>query len=90
MSNPNYLSTQGDKRRRKPVSRSKPMKDEYDFSKAERGKFYHPDAVFSFPVYLDPDVNDFLSQLAERKKVDIQDVVNDWLRTEMKLVQSAQ
>ena len=66
------------------------MKDEYDFSRAERGKFYHPDAVLSFPVYLDPDVNHFLSQLAERKKVDIQDVVNDWLRTEMKLVQSAQ
>jgi hypothetical protein len=66
------------------------MRDEYDFSKAERGKFYRPDAVFSFPVYLDPDVNAFLSQLAERKKVDIQEVVNDWLRAEMKLVQSAQ
>ena len=64
------------------------MKAEYDFSKAERGKFYHPDAVFGFPVYLDPDVNDFLSKLAEQKQVDMQDLVNDWLRVNMKLIQS--
>jgi len=36
------------------------MKAEYDFSKGTRGKFYHPNAVFSFPVYLEPDVNDFI------------------------------
>ncbi len=66
------------------------MKAEYDFSKAERGKFYHPDAVFSFPVYLKPDVNEFLSRLAEQKHIDTQDLVNDWLRVTMKLVQSAQ
>ena len=66
------------------------MKVEYDFSQAERGKFYHPDAVFSFPVYLDSDVNDFLSELAEQKKVDIQNLVNDLLRMDIKLIQSVQ
>ena len=66
------------------------MKVEYDFSQAERGKFYHPDAVFSFPVYLDADVNDFLSELAEHKKVDIQNLVNDLLRMDIKLIQSVQ
>ncbi|HBY97033.1 MAG: hypothetical protein M5U01_00305 [Ardenticatenaceae bacterium] len=66
------------------------MKAEYDFSKAERGKFYHPDAVFSFPIYLEPDVNEFLSKLAEQKQVDIQDLVNEWLRVDMQLVQSVQ
>ena len=64
------------------------MKAEYDFSTAERGRFYHPDAVFRFPVYLDSDVNDFLSKLAEEKQVDIQDLVNDWLRVNIKLIQS--
>ena len=64
------------------------MKKEYDFSKAERGKFYHPDALFSFPVHLEPDVNDFMSKLAEERKVDVQDLVNEWLRASMKLVQS--
>lgn len=31
------------------------MKSQYDFSKAEQGKFYHPDATFHYPIYLDPD-----------------------------------
>lgn len=48
--------------------RSKMMREEYDFSKGERGKFYHPDAVFHFPVYLDQDIADFLRQFAEQKK----------------------
>jgi hypothetical protein len=66
------------------------MRAEYDFSKGERGKFYHPDAVFSFPVYLEPDVSDFMSRLADEKDVDIQELVNEWLRVSIKLVQSVQ
>jgi len=66
------------------------MKAEYDFSKGKRGKFYHPDAVFSFPVYLEPDVSDFMGQLADEKAVDIQELVNQWLRVNIQLVQSVQ
>jgi hypothetical protein len=66
------------------------MRAEYDFSNAERGKFYHPDAVFSYPVYLEPDVSAFLGNLAEQKKVDVQDLVNDLLRMDIQLIQSAQ
>ena len=66
------------------------MKAEYDFSKAERGKFYQPDAEFSFPIYLEADVNDFLNKLAAQKQVDVQELVNDWLRVNIKLIQSAQ
>jgi hypothetical protein len=32
------------------------MKNEYDFSKAERGKFHRPDAKFFMPIYLDEEV----------------------------------
>jgi len=32
------------------------MKDEYDFSNAERGRFYHPDMQLKLPVYLDQEV----------------------------------
>lgn len=32
------------------------MRDEYDFSKGERGKFYHPGAELRLPVYLDAGV----------------------------------
>ena len=66
------------------------MKTEYDFSKAERGKFYRAEAEFSFPVYLESDVSDFLSELAEHKKVDMQDLVNELLRADMLLIQSVQ
>jgi hypothetical protein len=31
------------------------MKDEYDFSNAERGKFYRPDVQLIPPVRLDPE-----------------------------------
>lgn len=64
------------------------MKPEYDFSKGERGKFYHPDAVFSFPIYLEPDVDDFMSQIAEEKHIELQTLVNEWLRSNIKVIQT--
>lgn len=66
------------------------MKPDYDFSKAERGKFYHPDATFSFPIYLEPDVNDYLNRLAEEKHLDVQTLVNEWLRSTIKIAQVVQ
>ncbi len=51
------------------------MKAEYDFSQGERGKFYSSDAVFSFPVYLEPDASD-LSQLVDETRVGIQELTN--------------
>jgi len=64
------------------------MKAEYDFSRGERGKFYSPNAVFSFPVYLEPDVDAFMSKMADEKDLDIQELVNDWLRANIRVVQS--
>ncbi len=65
------------------------MKEEYDFSQAERGKFYHPNAQFHIPVYLEPDIADFLQKIADKKRVDVTTVVNRWLRKDMELVQLA-
>jgi hypothetical protein len=65
------------------------MKKEYDFSKGERGKFYHPDVELNLPVYLDPDVSAFLRELAEKKGTEIESIVNDWLRKSIDLIQSA-
>ena len=65
------------------------MKKEYDFSSGERGKFYDPQATYRLPVYLEPDVGDYLGQLADEQNVDVQDLVNEWLRMNIKLVQSA-
>lgn len=64
------------------------MKEIYDFSKAERGKFFVSEAEFSFPVYLDPDVDEYMSKLANEKDIDVQQLVNEWLRANIKLVKS--
>jgi hypothetical protein len=41
------------------------MKDEYDFSNAERGKFYRPGAQLIPPVHLDPEILNYLSARPE-------------------------
>lgn len=65
------------------------MREEYDFSKGERGKFYRHDAELNIPVYLDEDVASFLRKLAEQKGTDVETIVNDWLRQSIRLVESA-
>ena len=64
------------------------MKDNYDFSKGERGKFHVSDATFRLPIYLDPDVDDSLRKLAEEKNLDVQAFINEWLRVNLKLLET--
>lgn len=66
------------------------MKAEYDFSKGERGKFYNADAVFRTPIYLEKDVNEFIQHLADVKKKDVDELVNELLRHNIQLIQSIQ
>ena len=56
------------------------MRDEYDFSKAVRGKFHRTGAEFRLPVYLDHEVQDYLAKRAARDGVPLSDLVNDLLR----------
>jgi hypothetical protein len=37
------------------------MREEYDFSKGQRGKFYSHNATMSLPMYLDNEVLDYFS-----------------------------
>jgi hypothetical protein len=64
------------------------MKDSYDFSKGERGKFYHPGAEFEFPIYLEPDVLKFFQGIAEKGDGDMQTIANEWIRQNMPLAES--
>ena len=64
------------------------MKKEYDFSKGERGKFYKPDVELRIPVYLQKDISDFLQKLASEKGIDVETIVNDWLRRNISLVET--
>jgi Holliday junction resolvasome RuvABC endonuclease subunit len=61
------------------------MKKQYDFSKGVRGKFYRPNAVLKIPVYLDKEVQTFVEGIAESKKSDVATVVNDLLKSDMRL-----
>ena len=60
----------------------------YDFSKGERGKFYHPDIRLNLPIYLDDDIADIVMDYAETRKVDVQTAVNEILRKNRKLLQT--
>lgn len=63
------------------------MKKEYDFSKGERGKFYSKKARLNLPIYLEPETLSFVESIAEKKKSDISKVVNDLIKTGMKIAE---
>jgi uncharacterized DUF497 family protein len=62
------------------ATREKAMKDEYDFSIGERGKFYREGAVHILPVHLELDVVAQLSALAETSHVDASTLANAILK----------
>jgi hypothetical protein len=64
------------------------MKEHYDFSNAVRGKFYNANAVFELPVYLDEQVQGYLSAKAQAKGIDLSALVNDLLKREIELVEA--
>jgi len=63
------------------------MKDEYDFSKGERGKFYKENANFNLPIYLDAKLEDFISKIASEKNTTIAQVVNNLLFKDKELIE---
>jgi hypothetical protein len=63
------------------------MKDEYDFSKGQRGKFYTPEASLNIPVYLDKDIEHWFAEKAKAKGVEMQQLVNELLRKDISLIQ---
>jgi hypothetical protein len=66
------------------------MKDEYDFSNAQRGKFYKPDLRLIPPVRLEPQVLDFLAKRAEAKGTTLNALLNALLKKDIELIEAAQ
>ena len=62
------------------------MKEEYDFSSAEQGKFYVPVENIQLPIYLD---NDIILYLNEKRLTttheSLQILVNDLLRKDIEI-----
>jgi hypothetical protein len=66
------------------------MKDEYDFSNADRGRFYREDATLAPPVHLDPEVLAFLTARAQARGVSISELANELLKKDIELIESAE
>ena len=63
------------------------MKAEYDFSKAELGKFYRDNPKFNIPVYLDEEILKYFSQRAAEKGVSLDEMINALLKQGIALVE---
>jgi uncharacterized protein (DUF4415 family) len=59
------------------------LKNEYDFSKGVRGRFYRPKKV-STSMRLDNDILLYLKKIASEKKVGYQTLINTILRNYIK------
>ncbi len=62
------------------------MRDEYDFTKGERGGFFRPNAKVHLPIYLEDEVQATLVNLAAAKGRDYSAFVNDLLKKDIELI----
>ena len=63
------------------------MKDEYDFSGAEQGKFYRPIEELDIPIYLDKEVKAFfVDRLKAKGNVfTLNQVINSLLKKDIEI-----
>ncbi len=61
------------------------MKREYDFSKAEQGKFFYKGAKLRLPIYLEIKLQGRVQKIAQKKRKDLQEIVNYFVRREVDL-----
>ena len=66
------------------------MRDEYDFSKAERGKFHRPNASLVPPIHLEPEVLAFLTARAAARGISLNELVNALLKKDIELIEAAE
>ena len=60
---------------------------EIDFSNGVRGKFYRKDAKLKLPIYLEDNVQNTLTTLANTKGIDLTVLVNELLKKDIELIQ---
>jgi len=63
------------------------MREEYDFSKGERGKFFKPGTKVNLPIYLEADVMNYFEAKAKAKGVALNVMVNDLLKKDIALIE---
>ncbi len=65
------------------------MQNEYDFSKAERGKFHRNDVALELPIYLEPQVHEYLAARAKAKGIEVDELVNELLKRDIERIEAA-
>jgi hypothetical protein len=65
------------------------MREEYDFSKGKRGKYYNKNATMKLPVYLESDVLDYFSAKAKAEGVDLSQLVSDQLKRDIAKIEGS-
>lgn len=63
-----------------------PLDREVDFSNGVRGKFYRPGMKLRIPVYLEETLLGSLAEIAERRGMNLDDLVSDLLRRDLAIV----
>ncbi len=71
-----------------PTQDDDDMPAEIDFTKGVRGKFYQANAKLNLPVYLDQEVQAYLSVIASKKGVQLSDLANDLLKREIGIIEA--
>jgi hypothetical protein len=61
------------------------MKEKYDFSNAEQGKFYVPLSELQVPIYLDEDIAEYFAVQRRVKPESLSVLVNDLLRKDIEI-----
>jgi hypothetical protein len=61
------------------------MKEEYDFTNAEQGKFYIPLEEIETPIYLDKDIVRFFADKLKGKNETLQSLINELLRKDIEI-----
>lgn len=64
-----------------------PLDQEIDFSKSVRGKFYRPGAELHLPVYLEPELVKALAEIAARKEISLDTLVNTIVKNELAIAE---
>lgn len=71
-----------------PTQDDDDMPAEIDFSKGVRGKFYQANAKLNLPVYLDQEVQVYLSAIATKKGIQLSELANDLLKREISIIEA--
>lgn len=63
------------------------MKQEYDFTDAEQGKFYRPLNELDLPIYLDKEVKEYFIKILAGKNndVSINEIINSVLKKDIEI-----